>query len=104
MDADEIRLKLRQRAAQLVERVEKIQSDLGSEKPQDWAERAIAVENDEVLERLGETEREEIAAIRAALARLDAGTYGTCSKCGEAIAPGRLEALPYTIVCVDCAS
>lgn len=37
-----------------------------------------------------------------ALAKLDAGTYGTCDACGKAIAPARLEALPYATHCVDC--
>ncbi len=41
--------------------------------------------------------------IRAALARLDAGTYGTCQKCGEAIDAERLEFLPLTSLCIRCA-
>jgi RNA polymerase-binding protein DksA len=40
--------------------------------------------------------------IEDALAKMDAGTYGTCSRCGEAIAPARLEALPYATLCVAC--
>jgi DnaK suppressor protein len=51
---------------------------------------------------------ESLAALReeidTALARLDAGTYGTCEVCGEAIAPARLEALPWTASCVRCAA
>jgi RNA polymerase-binding transcription factor DksA len=38
--------------------------------------------------------------VEAALARLDAGTYGTCAVCGEAIAEGRLEARPWTPFCI----
>jgi RNA polymerase-binding transcription factor DksA len=38
------------------------------------------------------------------MARLDAGTYGTCASCGETIAKGRLAALPATPVCTGCAS
>ena len=42
--------------------------------------------------------------IEAALARLAAGTYGTCAVCGEPIAEGRLEARPWTPFCILHAS
>ncbi|MEW1805111.1 TraR/DksA C4-type zinc finger protein [Arthrobacter sp. SLBN-53] len=42
--------------------------------------------------------------IEAALARLAAGTYGTCAECGEPIAEGRLEARPWTPFCIRHAS
>jgi len=45
----------------------------------------------------------EIAEADAALARVAAGTYGTCEDCGRAIAPGRLEARPAARRCIDCA-
>jgi RNA polymerase-binding transcription factor DksA len=45
---------------------------------------------------------EAIAAIEDALTRIDAGTYGRCDRCGETIAPARLEALPHTRHCVSC--
>lgn len=37
-----------------------------------------------------------------ALARLDAGTYGTCEACGRAIDPRRLQALPRATMCLNC--
>jgi RNA polymerase-binding transcription factor DksA len=39
-----------------------------------------------------------------ALRRIEAGTYGTCESCGQAIAKARLEAIPYTRFCVKCAA
>jgi RNA polymerase-binding protein DksA len=39
-----------------------------------------------------------------ALERMDEGVYGKCQSCGRAIPVARLEALPYTKLCVDCAS
>lgn len=45
----------------------------------------------------------ERAEVDAALARVDAGTYGICAKCGRDIPPGRLEARPFATTCVDCA-
>jgi RNA polymerase-binding protein DksA len=46
--------------------------------------------------------RQHLAAIDAALARLDHGSYGSCTSCGRPIAPERLEALPWTPLCIDC--
>ncbi|HUG07752.1 MAG TPA: TraR/DksA C4-type zinc finger protein [Acidimicrobiia bacterium] len=39
-----------------------------------------------------------------ALEQIDAGTYGTCESCGTAIPVERLEVLPYSTLCVECAS
>jgi RNA polymerase-binding transcription factor len=47
------------------------------------------------LSQVGEVEQREIALIDAALARADAGEYGTCRDCGEPIELGRLAALPF---------
>ncbi len=46
--------------------------------------------------------RQHLVAIEEALARLDAGTYGVCTSCHVPIAPGRLEALPWAALCIDC--
>ncbi len=43
-----------------------------------------------------------IEAVDAALARLAAGTYGTCTTCGQPISAARLEALPSAAHCIDC--
>ena len=51
---------------------------------------------------LREHTRTAVAAVEAALARLDAGTYGTCTACGRAITPERLEALPTAALCIEC--
>jgi RNA polymerase-binding protein DksA len=37
-----------------------------------------------------------------ALDRLEAGTFGTCVRCGKPIAAARLEALPWAATCIDC--
>jgi DnaK suppressor protein len=44
----------------------------------------------------------QLAAVEAAVARLDAGTFGTCVRCGRPIAPERLDALPWAAHCIDC--
>lgn len=50
------------------------------------------------------TERERLADVEAALARMDEGTYGTCEVCGRPIPEARLEARPLSARCVDCAT
>lgn len=48
--------------------------------------------------------RIELQRIDAALARLEAGSYGDCAACGEPIEAARLEASPATPFCVACAA
>ena len=43
-----------------------------------------------------------LEAIDAALARVEAGSYGMCERCGAAIAHERLEALPWATKCIEC--
>ena len=45
---------------------------------------------------------QQLELVDAALARLEEGTFGTCLRCGKAIAPARLEALPWAAQCIDC--
>jgi len=100
---DEIRDRLEGRLAQLLARTGKIESDRRKLPDRDWQERATELENEEVLEQLGDTERAEIQEIRGALSRLDAGSYGVCQACDRPIQPKRLEALPFAKTCIDCA-
>lgn len=94
---------LRARLAQLEERLAHVAKDLGSSHSADSSEKAVERENDEVLAGIGQETRASIQQIRAALARIEAGKYGICVLCGEAIKPARLEAIPETVVCVGCA-
>lgn len=47
--------------------------------------------------------QETLEEIEAALARLDAGTYGSCVTCGTAIPVERLQMRPFADACVACA-
>lgn len=47
---------------------------------------------------------ERLLEIDAALKRLDDGSYGYCAACGNPIPPGRLEARPWTLYCVEHAA
>lgn len=44
-----------------------------------------------------------LEAIAAATNRIDSGTYGSCEKCGGAIAEARLRLRPYVSTCINCA-
>jgi DnaK suppressor protein len=57
-----------------------------------------------MLARLEDREWHELAEIFAAQARLDAGRFGLCQRCGEAIPLARLRAMPATRHCVTCQS
>jgi RNA polymerase-binding protein DksA len=50
-----------------------------------------------------ENEQGTLEQVLAALGRIDAGTFGRCQECGEPIAKSRLQALPYTRHCIQCA-
>ena len=41
-------------------------------------------------------------AIDAALARIESGTFGKCTRCGREIPEPRLEAYPWASLCIDC--
>ncbi|MDD5462910.1 MAG: TraR/DksA family transcriptional regulator [Methylococcales bacterium] len=70
----------------------------------DFAEQGTQKENDEVLDYLGNAARSEIAQIRQAIKRIDEDKYGLCEVCDEPIGKERLEVLPYSTMCIKCAS
>ena len=49
-----------------------------------------------------ENERDALDEVRAALDRVKAGTYGTCSRCSAEIPVGRLQAMPTATLCIKC--
>jgi DnaK suppressor protein len=53
---------------------------------------------------LMENEGAVLEKIQASLDRIEEGTYGACEECGAKIPKTRLNAIPYTTVCVKCAS
>ena len=48
------------------------------------------------------TDLQELADIDEALARLAAGSWGRCLRCGGAVGRDRLRALPHARYCIDC--
>lgn len=55
-----------------------------------------------VLMKMTDADLRTLESVVRALRRLDAGTYGMCCSCDEAIEPARLAALPEAAECVDC--
>ncbi|MGC8119249.1 TraR/DksA family transcriptional regulator [Marinobacter sp. VGCF2001] len=70
----------------------------------DFEEQASQTQNDEVVDSLEAETQDELRQIHHALERLARGAGEECEKCGGQIDPRRLQVLPYTTVCVDCAA
>ena len=66
------------------------------------ADSATATLNREIDYTLEENSEHVLSAIDGALGRIEEGTFGTCARCGQAIAEERLEAIPYANRCIDC--
>lgn len=52
--------------------------------------------------KLKQTDAKILQAIDEALVRIEKGAYGVCRDCGEPIAEARLNAIPWTRVCITC--
>ena len=68
----------------------------------DLADQASGNNEVHIQLKLKQTDAKILQAIEEALYRMEKGTYGTCRDCGESIAPARLEAIPWTRVCIAC--
>lgn len=101
---DDMAEQLQERMKDLLGRAEFIEDDLRHPLDADWSEQAVDLADDEALEGVDEVLRAEIQQIRYALARIESGTYGFCSNCGEEIPRERLEARPIATTCIKCAA
>lgn len=97
------KLQLLNRLGVLKDRLSSIEGELDSQHSSDWEDLATEREGDQVLEGMGLSGAQEIRMIEAALQRIDDGTYGECVICGARIREERLDLLPYTPFCKDCA-
>ncbi|MEI4233361.1 TraR/DksA family transcriptional regulator [Roseovarius sp. D22-M7] len=104
LDTSQYHAALMHRLRTLDDRMHAIEAELDTPRSSDWEESAVEREGDEVLESLGHNSELEVARIRAALARIRDGSYGTCTVCGEPISEERLEVLPETPMCRVCAA
>jgi DnaK suppressor protein len=68
----------------------------------DLADQASGNNEVHIQLKLKQTDAKILQAIEEALFRMEKGTYGICRDCGEPIAAARLEAIPWTRVCITC--
>lgn len=68
----------------------------------DWIDQSSQENDLHVRLALKQTDSKLLRAIEEAIHRIDQGTYGICMECENEIAPARLEAVPWTRVCIDC--
>ena len=95
---------LKARLTELDGRLARIEDHLEKTPDPDSGERAVEAEMDEVLEGLDAVGRVEVEAIHAALVRIKERTYGVCLRCGNGISEQRLDTIPHTTLCRDCAN
>ena len=68
----------------------------------DLADQASGNNEVHIQLKLKQTDAKILQAIEEALQRMEKGTYGVCRDCGELIAAPRLQAIPWTRVCISC--
>jgi RNA polymerase-binding protein DksA len=107
LDIDATRDALKSRKEELQARQERVSRHTRHREdplPQDFAEQAVELENGETLVALDHELEQELKKIDHALARIEAGSYLNCESCAEPIGEERLNALPTSAMCIDCAS
>jgi RNA polymerase-binding transcription factor len=103
MAYEALRAQLEESLSTLQARMQKVRKDVTRQHSDDSAEQAQERENDEVIDAIGNETALSVRLIRAALDRMDAGTYGQCEQCGDEIALERLQVVPEADTCVRCA-
>lgn len=98
-----IRANLQARLTAIGVEVARLEAESSQPLEADWEEQANQIEDMETSEGLEAVRLDEAQQIRAALRRIDQGTYGTCANCGADISPARLAALPTATLCINCA-
>jgi RNA polymerase-binding protein DksA len=84
--------------ATMTEAIGELMSSSADNHLADTASETYERELDEGLE---EDARGQLREVEAALQRIESGSYGTCRVCGKQIPVERLEAVPWTTLCID---
>ncbi|HET9897227.1 MAG TPA: TraR/DksA family transcriptional regulator [Streptosporangiaceae bacterium] len=108
-EVNELRDQLAAEAAELRSEIDRVESDIAdrfgdavSDAGDDQADvGAKAYEREHELA-ITYNSRELLTQTEQAIDRIDAGTYGSCESCGEAIGKARLQAFPRATLCVNC--
>lgn len=108
LDVDQVRSNLEAQRSRLLDQLDDLDAtptgDLRSDVDYGDGFADAAAATAERTERLVliETFKGQLDDVERALARVDDGSYGTCSRCGKQIPPERLEARPESTLCVEC--
>lgn len=105
MDADLSAIRDRLRAEETRLREEIDAEEIEAPEPMTYGSQAASatqVFDQNRTRALRERASRDLEQVEAALARLDAGTYGNCLACGRPINPARLQALPWAALDVEC--
>jgi len=107
-ELESLRTELLHRRRTILETARRAQEELealrGAERDPEFEEGAQTEHEQYTLSLLGEVQRGQIAMIDAALARIAEGEYGICADCQTEIDPKRLSALPFALLCTECAT
>ncbi len=108
IDLEKVRRELTRRRRAILETFRRADAEIdalrSAERDPELEEGAQAEHEAFTLARLSENQRRELPQIDAALARVDAGEYGVCRDCDQEIDRRRLAALPYALLCTECAA
>ena len=88
--------------SQEIAKTRSAEEETTEESTQDIADKAVSSYTREFLYSLTDGERGTLLQIDEALARIDEGSYGFCTNCGQPMAEKRLTAVPWAPYCVDC--
>ena len=66
--------------------------------------RMEAIQEKSINEEVHRKNKQRLEALRNALARIEQGTYGVCSRCKKDISLGRLDFMPEALICIECAN
>ncbi len=102
-EAAQLRDRLGERRRELEQLLDRVRDNIARGLDPDARERAKELEDADVVDTLGNEAVGELMLIRATLARLDSGRYGTCEHCESGIDTARLSAYPYASLCIECA-
>jgi DnaK suppressor protein len=103
----DLRAELESDRAQLQRQIDRLEREFAEESStrpssDDEVDTGSATSERERTMSLSRHARGQLALIDEALARMDAGSYGLCTSCGEPIHPDRLEARPQSVQCLRC--
>jgi RNA polymerase-binding protein DksA len=94
---------LQTKQAELKERIANTQTTEREETKEARTDSAKLWEDSDIRDGLDDEVSNELEQVNQALRRLDSGEYGTCESCGKMIGSSRLVALPYAVLCIECA-